>query len=148
MINDMYNTYDGCKFSYYTPSSFDNRTRDYLLSRYTPIAAWDYPETLYITFDLKEVANGPLIDNEELEGKFIRVIFYNFRDEKLPFDFEIPAVNEFVVSLNYDESSKYFLPGTYKCSVQLVDYHDNEIKDYIQSLMVLLSKDECFFYVQ
>lgn len=144
MSNNMYNTYDNCKFNYYTPSSFDNRTRDYLLSRYTPKAVWDYGDTVNIIFKLHECG----VSDEEISnisGKNIRINFYNDRFELLPIENEIPATEEFTVAIDYDTSVNYFYRGTYYCSLQFITYNsDNEI----ETMETFLPMDRCCFYVQ
>lgn len=148
MLNNMYNTYDNCEFSYYTPSTFDNRTRDYLLSRYTPEAVWDYSDTLNITFHIIDESSDSSIISEDLAGKYIKLKFYNFRDELIPFEYEIEAEEEFTVSIPYNVSKKYFKPGTYKCSVQLITYTSSDDEKEIIDFLTLMNKDQCMFYVQ
>ena len=147
MNNNMYDTYDDCKFSYYTPSDFDNRTRDYLLSRYTPKAAWDYDDTLSIIFNLLECPNLDQNILDSLEGKYVKVNFYNFRYEYIPFEFEDQASSEFSVDITYEISKKYFDRGIYYCSVKLITY-DNENKENIEESTTILSRENCSFYVQ
>lgn len=147
MSNNMYDTYDGCKFSYYTPSDFDNRTRDYLLSRYTPKAAWDYNDTLTIAFNLVECPNVDDSVLDALEGKFVRVNFYDFRYETIPFEYEAPAETAFNVAIDYENSKKYFDRGTYYCDVKLITYTDEEKTD-IEDYTTLLPREYCCFYVQ
>ena len=140
MSSDMYNTYDNETFSYYTSSTFDNRTKEYLISRYTPTASCDYGDTVNITFDI--------IDNEndfELSGKYILVNFYNFRFEKLPIFFTVEAQNSFTINLTYSDSINYFVRGTYYCSLDLVGYNAEE---EITSSQTILSMKDCCFYVQ
>lgn len=153
MYNNMYDTFDGCKFSYYTPCTFDHRTRDYLLSRYTPKAVWDYDDTLSIVFNLIEC---PEIDDnilESLDGKYVRVNFYNFRYEQLPFEYEAEAKETFTVEVDYETSKKYFDRGTYACSVKLITYEevendDGEIEKVVNESITLLPREYCSFYVQ
>lgn len=148
MSTNMYETYDDCKFSYYTPSTFDNRTRDYLLSRYTPEAVWDYPDTLNIIFRIIEESSDSSMILDDLAGKYLRLEFYNFRDEVIPFEYEIEAQVEFTVSIPYEISKKYFKPGTYKCSVQLITYTSNDEDKEVSEFLTLMNKDQCTFYVQ
>ena len=153
MSNNMYETYDDCKFRYYSPSDFDHRTREYLLPRYTPKAVWDYDDTLSIVFNLVEC---PEIDDsilDSLEGKYVRVNFYNFRYEQLPFEYEAEALKTFTVDIDYETSKKYFNRGIYNCSVKLFTY--NEIEDengelikVVEESITLLPREYCSFYVQ
>ena len=65
METNMYNNYDNECFNYYTTSTFDCRRRNYLISRYTPDASWDYGDTLTITFNIHECCD---LSTEEVEA--------------------------------------------------------------------------------
>ena len=144
--NNMYNDYDDEIFNYYTTSTFDNRTKKYLLSRYTPTAEWDYGDIVEITFNLYDNDNTSEI--EELQGKDILIQFYNDRYEELPFEaqFERNGDNqEFLkVTIDYETSNKYFERGTYHCSVKLVEYGEDNIPTYLQTVLAM---DNCLLYV-
>lgn len=142
---NMYNNYDDEIFDYYTTSSFDNRIKDYLLDRYMPRVEWLYDDTLSITFDIKECDCDDAI-LEDLEGKYIRVEFFNFRYEYIPLDIEIEADESFTVNIDYEYSKKYFTRGIYFCNIRLLLY--NEDKTSIISADTILPRESCFFYVK
>ena len=147
MLNNMYNNYDKDCFDYYTTSTFDRRTRSYLLSRYTPSAEWDYEDTITIVFDLKEC---PFVDDsilDDLEGKYLRIKFYNFRYEEIPFEVETPALEHFSVDIDYETSKKYFDRGTYNCSIALVSYLDEE-NTTLNEYNTILPRERCSFYIK
>lgn len=166
MSNNMYNTYDGCEFSYYTPSNFDHRTQDYLLCRYTPKAVWDYGDTPHIVFNLHECGLS-VSDIRDIEGKNLKVQFYTNQFELIPFEEEIEAVEEFTVAIDYETSIKYFKRGTYYCSLSLATYNytpkgdnivgqaivgstkiENEEKSTVETYQTILPMFRCCFYVQ
>ena len=161
MSNNMYETYDDCEFSYYTPSNFDHRTQDYLLCRYTPKAVWDYGDTPNITFNLHECGLSDS-DINEIQGKNLRVQFYTNRFELIPFQEEIEATEDFTVAIDYETSTKYFKRGTYFCSLALVTYKENlndeneeddeneneEEEPTVESYQTILPMFRCCFYVQ
>lgn len=145
--NNMYNNYDNDLFNYYTTSTFDNRTKEYLISRYEPNAYWDYGDTVNIIFNIIECTELTLADIESLEGKFLRVNFYNNRYELIPFTYEIDGISQFSVYLDYNISTKYFKRGTYHCSIDVLTYVDEE-KTEISTSETILPMVKCSFYVQ
>lgn len=152
MDNNMYNTYDDCEFSYYTPSTFDHRTRDYLLPRYTPKAVWDYGDTPNIVFNLHECGLSTT-DINEIAGKNLKIQFYTNQFELIPFEEEIEAAEEFTVAIDYETSRKYFKRGTYYCSLSLVTYvendtDNNEEESIVETYQTILPMFRCCFYVQ
>lgn len=143
-MTDMYDNYDDKFFPYYTPSSFDFRTRKYLIGRYTPTATWNYGDVVTITFNLYDCDLTP-DQVEAIEGKTILVKFYNFRFEELDYSVTIPATEEFQVTIDYETSMNLFKKGTYRCSLQLVSYG---LEDEIVDCDTILSANDCCFYVQ
>lgn len=132
--NNMYNDYDNETFDYYTTSTFDNRIYNYLLSRYQPEAIWNYGDTVTLTFDILDNYNS-----SELEGKTILINFYNDRYELLPFEKVFTPNNDFSeqiqVSIDYDTSNKYFLRGTYHCSIRLAEYDSENNPTYMDTAL-------------
>ena len=143
-MTDMYDTFDDKCFPYYTTSTFDFRTKKYLISRYKPTATWDYGDVVTITFNLHDCDLTP-DQVEAIEGKTILIKFYNFRFEELDYSAAIPATEEFQVIIDYNTSMELFKKGTYRCSLQLVSYNDN---DEIDDCDTILSANDCCFYVQ
>jgi len=142
----MYNDYDDEYFEYYTSSTFDNRTRTYLIDRYTPNASWDYGDTFYITFHLYDHDNTDEI--EELEGKDVLITFYNDRYEVVPVTLECVRSGNYnediVIHMDYNSSIEFFKRGTYHCSVSLVEYDEEGTCIYNN---VVLPMNDCYFYV-
>ena len=142
-MNDMYKEFNNSDFSYYTPSSFDNRVRTYLLDRYSPRAIWNYMDTVSISFNLLE-----LIDDEYLDDKDLILTFYNDRYEVMPITIPHSFDNETTVitfNIDYDTSCLYFKKGTYHCSIEAVKYDEEGSRTY--SCMILSPNDCCFYVV-
>ena len=141
----MYDTFDNQSFCYCTSSSFDHRNREYLLSRYSPMATWCYGDSIEITFNIYDCN---LTDSVEyLDDKELVVKFYNFRYEELPFiSYFVPnsdGEETITVSIDNVTSMKYFPKGTYHCSIDAVKRdQDNNI---IYQGTILKASDSCFY---
>ena len=147
MSNNMYNNYDNSCFDYYTTSNFDNRTKNYLISRYRPNAIWNYGDVFNITFNIKECTDLTTEEIEELEGKKIRVNFYDNRFELIPFIYEVEGSSQVIVPITYEISSKYFKRGIYHCSLEALEYSGEEPTE-IETMETLLPMTNCIFYVK
>lgn len=135
-MTDMYCNYDNCIIEYHKTSSFDNRDKEYLLSRYASSAEWAQGDNIEITFNLKNVEQG------DLDNKKIIVTILNFRFEKLPIVFEDVADEEFKIEIT-PEISKDLEKGTYYCSMEIIE--ENIDGDIIYKNTVLEPKDCCFY---
>lgn len=143
--NDMYTEYSNDNFDYYYPTSFDNRNKCYLLSRYTPTAMWDYGDTVTITFNIHELGLDDSV-SMNAEGENILITFYNERCEKLDFQYEVAFAEQLTVGIDYDVSIKQFKRGVYSCQVQLVSYDEDGTT--IGSMQTILPINTCLFYIQ
>lgn len=143
--NDIYTEYSNDDFDYYYPTSFDNRNKCYLISRYTPKAMWDYGDTVTIIFNIHET-NLTVEEIANIDGKKLLITFYNERYEKLDFQYENDAQIQTSVFIDYETSMKQFKRGVYHCMVQLITYEDNEID--IAQMQTILPMEDCSFYVQ
>ena len=148
-MTNMYNNYDKDLFDYYTTSTFDCRTRDYLIDRYRPVASWAYGDVVNITFNLYDCDLTP-DQVESIEGKTILIQFFNDRFEPMPFNLSLEATEEFTVSIDYKTSNELFKKGTYYCKLLLVTYSETDVEDAEKEIIdadTILDPNKCCFYV-